>query len=52
MSDETETELDVPLRSVAIERLIEEIKVDRERGESGLPPLHAYDRTYTRHNRS
>lgn len=53
MSDEQKpTEFDVPLDSVAIKRIIEEIRVDRERGESGMPPLHAYDRTYSRHNRS
>lgn len=38
-------EADVPLRSVAIERLIEEVRVEK------YGPPTGYNRTYSRHNR-
>lgn len=40
-----DADLEAPLRSVAIERLIEEVRVDHEQ------PLAGYNRTYSRHNR-
>jgi hypothetical protein len=40
------TLIDVPLRSVAIARLIEEIRNDE------ATPTRAYNRIYNRHNRS
>jgi Zn-finger nucleic acid-binding protein len=40
-------DLDVPLRSVTIQRLIEEVRQDKE----GPNPT-AYNRIYNRHNRS
>jgi hypothetical protein len=38
--------IDVPLRSVAIARLIEEVRNDE------ATPTRAYNRIYNRHNRS
>jgi len=44
---DTIIEIDVPLNSPAIERLLEEIKINEI---AGIP--NAYNRVYNRHNRS
>lgn len=43
-----EVELDVPLISVALRRIIDEIRND----DNGTTPRSYYDRSYNRHNRS
>jgi hypothetical protein len=50
MKEDEKTELDVPLDSPAIRRLIEELK--REKDDPNFDTRHAYDRIYNRHNRS
>lgn len=48
-SKQVQTDLDVPFKSVAIERLIEEVRKEQQ-STGGV--VRAYNRTYSRHNRS